>query len=166
MTYIVILKYIMTMKNKHKQQPKNKQRSFEMNGGYFINGVAHMDCKITGEPVKNVSTDAKSVIGSRAFMAKMDKMFPEKPKRVKTGRPSGWHFMGEFVDKDGTVYHKGVEQPKLFGTLPATKVKAKKKMKRRTKEQILIDRHSEKKAALKKEFQKQKEFLSHNLLEN
>tara|TARA_E500000318_G_scaffold92986_1_gene91901 strand:+ start:143 stop:595 length:453 start_codon:yes stop_codon:yes gene_type:complete len=149
-----------------KQIETQKQRSFEMNGGYFINGVAYMDCKITGEPVKNVSMDAKSVIGSRAFMAKMDKMFPEKPKRVKTGRPSGWHFMGEFVDKDGTVYHKGVEQPKLFGTLPATKVKAKKKMKRRTKEQILIDRHSEKKAALKKEFQKQKEFLSHNLLEN
>ena len=137
-----------------------------MNGGYFIDGVAYMDCKITGEPVKNVSTDAKSVIGSRAFMAKMDKMFPEKPKRVKTGRPSGWHFMNEFVDGDGTVYHKGVEQPKLFGTLPATKVKAKKKMKRRTKEQILIDRHAEKKAALKKEFKKQKEFLSHNLLEN
>ena len=149
-----------------KQIETQKQRSFEMNGGYFINGVAYMDCKITGEPVKNVSTDAKSVIGSRAFMAKMDKMFPEKPKRVKTGRPSGWHFMGEFVDKDGTVYHKGVEQPKLFGTLEPTKVKAKKKMKRRTKEQILIDRHAEKKAALKKEFQKQKEFLSHNLLEN
>ena len=137
-----------------------------MNGGYFIDGVAYMDCKITGEPVKNVSTDAKSVIGSRAFMAKMDKMFPEKPRRVKTGRPSGWHFMAEFVDKDGTVYHKGVEQPKLFGKLEPSKVKAKKKMKRRTKEQILIDRHAEKKAALKKEFQKQKEFLSHNLLEN
>ena len=149
-----------------KQIETQKQRSFEMNGGYFINGVAYMDCKITGEPVKNVSMDAKSVIGSRAFMARMDKMFPEKPKRVKTGRPSGWHFMAEFVDKDGTVYHKGVEQPKLFGTLEPTKVKVKKKMKRRTKEQILIDRHSEKKAALKKEFQKQKEFLSHNLLEN
>ena len=134
-----------------------------MNGGYFINGVAYMDCKITGEPVKNVSMDAKSVIGSRAFMAKMDKMFPEKPKRVKTGRPSGWHFMGEFVDKDGTVYHKGVEQPKLFGTLEPTKVKTKKKMKRRTKEQILIDRHAEKKAALKKEFQKQRDFLNHKL---
>ena len=149
-----------------KQIETQKQRSFEMNGGYFIDGVAYMDCKITGEPVKNVSIDAKSVIGSRAFMAKMDKMFPEKPRRVKTGRPSGWHFMGEFVDKDGTVYHKGVEQPKLFGKLEPTKVKAKKKMKRRTKEQILIDRHAEKKAALKKEFQKQKEFLSHNLLEN
>ena len=165
MTYIVIYIYIKV--SKMKQKETQKQRSFEMDGGYFIDGVAHMDCKITGEPVKNVNIDAKSVIGSRALMAKIDKMFPEKPKRVRTGRPSGWHFMGEFVDKDGKVYHKGVEQPKLFGTLEPTKVKAKKKkMKRRTKEQILLDRHSEKKAALKKEFQKQKEFLSHNLLEN
>lgn len=165
MTYIVIYIYIKV--SKMKQKETQKQRSFEMDGGYFIDGVAYMDCKITGEPVKNVNIDAKSVIGSRALMAKIDKMFPEKPKRVRTGRPSGWHFMGEFVDKDGTVYHKGVEQPKLFGTLKPTKVKAKKKkMKRRTKEQILLDRHSEKKAALKKEFQKQKEFLSHNLLEN
>ena len=80
------------MKTKYKQ-PKDKQRSFEMNGGYFIDGVAYVDCKITGEPVKNVSTEATSVIGSRAFIARMDKMFPEqnKPKRVKTGRPAGWH---------------------------------------------------------------------------
>ena len=123
-----------------------------MNGGYFIDGVPYMDCKITGEPVRNVSTEAKSVIGSRAFMAKMTKMFPEqnKPQRVKTGRPAGWHFMKEFVDKDGNVFHRGKEQPKLFGTLPATKVQPKKKIKRRTKEQILIARHKKKKAALKK----------------
>ena len=114
---------------KHKEKHKQKQRSFEMKGGYFIDGVAHMDCKITGEPVKNVSTEATSVIGSRAFMARMDKMFPieNKPKRVKTGRPSGWHFMNEFVDKDGTVYHLGKEQPKLKGTLPPTKVTPPKK---------------------------------------
>ena len=146
-----------------KQIETQKQRSFEMNGGYFINGVAHMDCKITGEPVKNVSIDAKSVIGSRAFMARMDKMFPEKPKRVKTGRPSGWHFMGEFVDKDGTVYHRGKEQPKLKGTLSPTKVRPKKKTKRRSQEQILLDRHDEKKQALKEAIQKQKDFLNHNI---
>ena len=146
-----------------KRKPKNKQRSFEMNGGYFIDGVAYMDCKITGEPVKNVSTEATSVIGSRAFMARMDKMFPEqdKPKRVKTGRPSGWHFMNEFVDKDGTVYHKGKEMPELKGTLPVTVVKPKKKTKRRSQEEILLAREAEKKEELKKEFQKQKDLLSH-----
>ena len=149
---------------KHKQQPKNKERSFEMNGGYYINGVPYMECKITGDPVRNVSVEATSVIGSRALMArKMDKMFPEqdKPKRVKTGRPSGWHFMNEFVDKDGTVYHKGKEI-ELKGTLPVTVVKPKKKTKRRTQEEILLGRRqTKKKKELKKEFQKQKDLLSH-----
>ena len=123
-----------------------------MNGGYYIDGVPYMDCKITGDPVRNVSVEAKSVIGSRAFMAKMAKMFPEtqKPTYKPTGRPAGWHFMNEFVDKDGNVFHRGKEMPELKGTLPITKIKPKKKTKRRTKEQILIARHKKKKAALKK----------------
>ena len=137
-----------------------------MNGGYFIDGVPYMECKITGDPVRNVSVEATSVIGSRALMARMDKMFPEKPKRVKSGRPSGWHFMNEFVDKDGTVFHKGVEQPKLKGTLEPTVIKPKKKVKRRSQEEILLARQEEKKAALKKEFKKQKDFLNHRMLGN
>ena len=135
--------------------------TFEKNGGYFIDGIAYMDCKITGEPVANVSTEAKSVIGSRAVMG-MVGIPKEKPRRVSTGRPAGWHFMNEFVDKDGNVFHKGKEQPDLKGTLPPTKVSApKKKTKRRTKEEILIARDKEKKAALKKAHKKQKDFLNH-----
>ena len=92
-------------------------------------------------------------------------MFPEqnKPTRVKTGRPAGWHWMAEFVDKDGTVYHRGKEQPKLKGTLSPTEVKPKKQTKRRSQEEILLAREAEKKAALKKEFKKQKDFLNHKL---
>ena len=56
----------------------------------------------------------------------------EKPKKVSTGRLAGWHFMNEFVDKDGNVFHKGVEQPKLKGTLPPTKVELRRSY-RRTK---------------------------------
>ena len=137
---------------------------FEKNGGYFIDGVAYMDCKITGEPVKNVSTDCKEVIGSRALTGLLHKKFPEtnKPSYVPTGRPAGWHWMKECVDKDGTVYHMGKEQPKLKGTLPPTKVKKPaKKPKRRTKQQILIDREKEKRAELKKAHQKQKDFINH-----
>jgi hypothetical protein len=145
----------------------SQEATFKKNGGYFIDGVAYMDCKITGEPVKNVSTDCKEVIGSRALTGLLHKKFPDvsKPSYQPTGRPSGWHFMNEFVDKDGTVYHKGKEQPKLKGTLPPTKVKPvkKKKTKRRTKEQILLDRHNEKKQALKKAVQKQKDFLNHKI---
>ena len=152
------------MKTKSKQQ---KERTFEMNGGYYINGVPYMECKITGEPVRNVSIEATSVIGSKALMARMDKMFPEqnKPKRVKTGRPAGWHFMKEYVDKWGNVFHKGVEQPDLKGTRPITLTKEKKKILRRTQEEILLAREAEKKAVLKKEFQKQKDLLNHKLWE-
>ena len=135
--------------------------TFEKNVGYCIDGIAYMDCKITGEPVANVSTEAKSVIGSRAVMG-MVGIPKEKPRRVSTGRPAGWHFMNEFVDKDGNVFHKGKEQPDLKGTLPPTKVSApKKKTKRRTKEEILIARDKEKKAALRKAHKKQKDFLNH-----
>ena len=136
--------------------------TFEKNGGYFIDGVAYMDCKITGEPVPNVSEEAVSVIGSRAVLG-MVGMPNEKPKRISTGRPAGWHFMNEFVDKDGNVFHKGVEQPKLKGTLPPTKVQPVKRKKRRSKEQILLDRQKEKKAALKKAVQKQKDFINHKI---
>jgi len=136
--------------------------TFEKNGGYFINGVAYMDCKVTGEPVANVSEEAVSVIGSRAVMGMVG--MPDEPKqKVSTGRPAGWHFMNEFVDKDGNVFHKGKEQKKLKGTLPPTKVQPVKRKKRRSKEEILLARNAEKKAALKKAVQKQKDFLNHKL---
>ena len=141
---------------------------FEDNGGYYIDGVRYMDCKVTGIPVKNVSEDATYVISDKALQAKIYKLFPEdfeeKTKSYKpTGRPAGWHFMNEFVDKDGNVFHKGKEQPKLKGTLKPTKVKPpKKKVKRRTRDEILVARHKEKLAAerqLKKDLAKQKKFL-------
>ena len=134
--------------------------TFENNGGYFIDGVAYMDCKVTGEPVRNVNTEAVSVIGSRAVMGMVG--MPDEPKqKVSTGRPAGWHFMNEFVDKDGNVFHKGKEQKKLKGTLPPTKVQPVKRKKRRSKEEILLARNAEKKAALKKAVQKQKDFINH-----
>ena len=49
-----------------------------------------------------------------------------KPKRP-SGYLRGWKFMKEFVHENGTVYHKGVEQPKLKGTLKATPKKEQPK---------------------------------------
>ena len=85
--------------------------NFEKNGGYFIDGVPYMDCKITGDPVRNVSVESKSVIGSIALHGILSKKFPDesKPKNInirrRTKRLKSW--MKEFVDKDGTVYHLG-----------------------------------------------------------
>ena len=58
-------------------------------------------------------------------------------KKKSTGRPAGWHFMKEFVDKKGNVFHKGKEQPELKGTLKSTKVKPPKKRKKLTYEEKL-----------------------------
>ena len=119
---------------------------------YEEKGVRYMMCQC-GEYIP-VDDTAIGVKCSREVNRKMMTMFPElheeKTKRKSTGRPAGWHFMKEFVDKDGNVFHKCTEQPKLFGSLPATKVNPKKKIKRRTKEQMLIARHKKKKEALKK----------------
>ena len=119
-----------------------------------------LDCHKCGRWVE-VDTEAKKV--TCAYCVQLAIGFPEDIEKPKSsGRPAGWHFMNEFVDKDGTVFHKGVEQPDLKGTLKPTKVKPKKKSKRRSQEQILLDRHDEKKQALKKAIQKQKDFLNHN----
>ena len=109
-----------------------------------------LSCHKCNRIVENIGETATKVTCSVCTMMLVG--LPEEPKqKVSTGRPAGWHFMAEFVDKDGNVFHKGKEQPKLFGTLKPTKVKPpKKKPKRRTKEEILIARHNKKQAALKK----------------
>ena len=119
-----------------------------------------LDCHKCGRWVE-VDTKAHKV--TCAYCVQLAVGFPEDIEKPKpSGRPAGWHWMNEFVDKDGSVFHKGVEQPKLKGTLSPTKVKTKKKAKRRTQEQILIDREKEKKVALKKAMKKQVDFINHN----
>ena len=123
--------------------------------------VRAMECQKCGHVVENVGELAVKVLCSYCTFRLVG--FPEESTTTykSTGRPPGWHWMKEFVDKDGNVFHKGKEVPKLKGTLSPTKVK-RKKIKRRTKEQILIDRHNEKKAILRKAVKKQKDFLNHN----
>ena len=120
-----------------------------------------MECQKCGRVVENVGELAVKVRCSYCTLQLVG--FPEEPTSTykSTGRPVGWHWMKEFVDKDGSVFHKGKEIPKLKGTLSPTKVK-RRKIKRRTKEQILIDRHNEKRAVLRKAVKKQKDFLNHN----
>ena len=118
-------------------------------------------CHKCNRIVENVGELATKVTCSWCVLGAVG--FPKEPKSTykPTGRPAGWHWMAEFVDKDGNVFHRGKEQPKLKGTLPPTKVKPKKKIKRRSKEEILIARAAEKKAELKKAIKKQKDFLNH-----
>ena len=126
--------------------------------------MSSLECHKCGRWVENIGDGAVKVTCSICVLQAVG--FPKEKKSYRpTGRPAGWHWMAEFVDKDGNVFHRGVEAKQLKGTLPPTKItKAKvKRVKRRTKEQILIDRHNEKKAALKKAVKKQKDFLNHNI---
>ena len=128
---------------------------------YLENGQMFMACKDNCGTYEKVDEETIAVRCWKCVTAFVG--FPkEKASYKPTGRPAGWHFMNEFVDADGNVFHKGKEMPKLKGTLPPTKVKSpKKKTKRRTKEEILIAREAEKKAELKKAIKKQKDFLNH-----
>ena len=127
--------------------------------------MSSLECKKCKRWVENIGDNVKSVICSICVLQSVGMPEESKPTYKPTGRPPGWHFMSEFVDKDGNVFHKGVEAKQLKGTIPPTKItKAKvKRVKRRSKEQILIDRHNEKKAALKKAVKKQQDFLNHNI---
>ena len=118
------------------------ESTFKKNGGYFIDGIAYMDCKTTGEPVANVSLDAVSVTGSIALIKKClgllsdserEKVFGVN-KGTTTSKPRGWRWMKEFVDRGGNVYHKGVEQLELKGSKPITDVGAIKAKQRANKE--------------------------------
>ena len=130
---------------------------------YYEGNVRHMACMTCGK-YEVVGDSTTSLKCSRCVLILVG--FPEEAKSIykSTGRPAGWHFMKEFVDKDGNVFHKGKEQPKLKGTLKPTKVKpAKKRKKRRSKQEMLLAIDAERKAELKKAVQKQKDFINHNI---
>jgi hypothetical protein len=109
-------------------------------------------CRLCGG---NVEVDMAAVSVKCSTCVTKTVGFPDEPKSEykPTGRPAGWHWMAEFVDIDGNVFHKGKEMPKLKGTLKPTKI-SKKKTKRKTKaeiEALKIKKYQQKKkAALKK----------------
>ena len=131
---------------------------------YTEGTIRYMSCMLCGH-YEVVGESATGVKCSNCVMKIMMNQYPlEEPKSYKpTGRPAGWHWMTEFVDVDGNVFHRGKEQPKLKGTLKPTVVKPRKKTKRRTRNQILLGIDAERKSELKKAVQKQKDFLNHNI---
>ena len=122
---------------------------------FIEDGQKHMQCKscYNYRPVDDhiISfTCDKCTIIRTLKRTPLEEMIPSLKKKVSSGRPPGWHFMNEFVDKDGNVFHKGKEQPKLKGTLKPTKVKSPKKRKKLTADQKLqkdIDRWNKRKKA-------------------
>ena len=121
---------------------------------FIENGQKHMQCKSCYDyrPVDDeiVSfTCDKCTIIQTLKRTPLEEMIPSLNKKKSTGRPPGWHFMNEYVDKDGNVFHKGKEQPELKGTLKPTKVKPPKKRKKLTADQKLFKRAADYKKRLK-----------------
>ena len=102
-------------------------------------GQRWLQCKYCFD-YKKVEPEVSAITCSNCVV-KIDLIkFPDtaiKKQKVSSGRPAGWHFMNEFVDKDGNVFHKGKEQPDLKGTLEPTKVKPRKKKKKLTEDEKL-----------------------------
>ena len=109
---------------------------------FHEDGKRFMQCKIC--QADYIQVDEKSVaVTCHLCVARvclkhtpLEEMVPSLKKKI-TGRPPGWHFMNEFVDKKGNVFHKGKEQPELKGTLKPTKVKPIKKKKKLTADEKL-----------------------------
>jgi hypothetical protein len=59
----------------------------------------------------------------------------ERGAMNRSGHPKGWKFMKVYVAQDGTVFHKGVEQPSLKGTMPVTVIEPKPEKKKMTKQE-------------------------------
>ena len=128
---------------------KNKQEYIS----FVEDGVRWMICKVCQSEYVEVDEGTAAITCSQCVLKKtlalkpMDEFFAKRHK--KTGRPAGWHFMNEFVDKDGNVFHKGKEQPDLKGTLEPTKVKPPKKRKKLTADEKLFKRAERYKKKLK-----------------
>ena len=110
---------------------------------FHEDGKRYMQCKICQSEYVSVDTNSVAVTCSTCVARicishmSLEEMMPSFRKKVTTGRPPGWQFMNEFVDKDGNVFHKGKEQPELKGTLKPTKVKPPKKRKKLTADEKL-----------------------------
>ena len=122
---------------------------------FHENGKRYMQCKVCQSEYVQTGEDAVAVTCSRCTQRlclshmSLEEMMPSLRIKKKTGRPPGWHFMNEFVDKKGNVFHKGKEPPELKGTLKPTKVKPPKKRKKLTADQKLFKKVAEYKKRLK-----------------
>ena len=116
---------------------KKEYNSFEEDG------VKYMQCQSCLSEYVEVGDTTVAVTCNSCTTIIMINKFPDSiPKyniRKSNGRPPGWHFMNEFVDKDGNVFHKGKEQPDLKGTLKPTKVKPPKKRKKKDPDKKMFD---------------------------
>ena len=112
------------------------------------------ECRVCSAYVYDMHPTATAVTCSDCVNEMLLALNPPTKKKL-VGYPKGWRFMKVFVHADGTVYHRGVEQPSLKGTLDATVIAAKpkksKQQKKEERQQALLEYNT-----LKKQLKKEK----------
>ncbi len=128
----------------------------------YKNGQRHMECKVCGV-VEPVSTEATGYTCHQCVNESYNKQFPMEMSigYKPSGKPRGWRFMKQFVDKDGNVYRRGVEHPELKGKLKPTVIKKKppkpkitKAQKAQQRTELLTQLHKLKKQLSKAKYKK------------
>lgn len=119
-----------------------------------------LQCYTCGQDI-SCSPDAEKVICSMCVSEEWSKhtsgYVPTSHKRK--GYPRGWKFKKVFVSLDGKVYHSGVEQPHLKGTLEPTPIEVKPKKTKAQKQQDKLELMAQL-GKLKKELKKKQERLT------
>ncbi len=113
----------------------------------------YMSCKVCGQ-MTNVSEDSTAVTCHQCVNEMVEGPSISR-RKVSSGRPPGWHFMAEYVDKDGNVFYKGIEQPDLKGKKQPTEIDKKEKISK-SERKSLISSANAKVHRLKKELAKAK----------
>jgi hypothetical protein len=95
-----------------------------------------------GKHWKGKECNIYSLVGDKAVAVlcwKCSQSYCEQPvirsAQNNSGNPKGWKFMKEYVDANGNVFHKGVEQPALKGTLKPTVIEPKQEKQKLTKQE-------------------------------
>lgn len=104
-----------------------------------------LQCQVCGTVMHKIDDNVESITCYNCVidMLQSYEQPVQKKQTTKSGYPKGWRFMKLFVHSDGTVYHKGIEQPELKGTQEPTVIVAKpkktKQQKREEKQNALVE---------------------------
>lgn len=77
------------------------------NGSFDFIGPDHLQYRISAEAITCLAPVEIPGV----------ELIPEITTKIEIKRPRGWSLKAVYVDPDGTVFHKGVEQPELKGTI-------------------------------------------------
>ena len=122
---------------------KKKAKEIIVYKSYYAKGTSwsqntersyrYMECRECGD-FTVCGEDTTAVTCNACCQAACDPPVLKQPKSERITKPKGWHFMSEYVDTEGNVYHKGVEQPNLKGTLETTVIKKKERVSKKDKQ--------------------------------